>query len=213
MGWRLLPIRANGPRQLRHAFLPFACPPPDLFYFYFYKVTRASSMFPAALHATMQPIGPSIGDARSVARCRSHWLQTSRAVQQLRAYQLVSYPRTTPPGQLPGRSARCMMPNLGATPHPPLWGDLSHKGRGVDGAARRSLLGSFCQIGATSPVEGKGKRRQPAHRLSPGGRGRMRSSRVRGRLCAVSRHASTTLICSDSYIRKHVLLPTTEALR
>jgi hypothetical protein len=33
MGWRLLPIRASGPRQLRHAFLPFACPPPDLFYF------------------------------------------------------------------------------------------------------------------------------------------------------------------------------------
>ena len=131
MGWRLLPIRANGPRQLRHAFLPFACPPPDLFYFVSIKLLVLRQCSRLALHATMQPIGPSIGDARSVARCRSHWLQTSRAVQQPRAYQLVSYPRTTPPGQLPGRSARRMMPNLGAgTPHPPLRGDLSHRGRG-----------------------------------------------------------------------------------
>ncbi len=61
-----------------------------------------------------------------------------------------------------------MTPDVGTgTPHPPLGGGLSRTGRGEDGAAHRSLLGSFCQIGATSPTRGEVGIAWPAHRLSP----------------------------------------------
>ena len=74
MGWRLLPIRASGPRQLRHAFLPSACPPPDLFCFYFYKDTRASSMFPACAARDHAAAEAGIDSTSSLARCRNHCL-------------------------------------------------------------------------------------------------------------------------------------------